>query len=225
MALKHAVLSLLHDRERHAYDIGRVLSHLVPGPPYNTGQIHGVLAHLEELGQVTSRYVGKGRGTVRLYRITPAGRREFERWQSAPLPPLRPLRDEILLKTMFIGRDDPQRLGVVLGDRERSLMTWLEDFDDRAVDPEACTSRTELLLALSSLLLSFRQQADRRWTVYCLQAMARLQDLPREHADANGDVPALDFTSPNAAGRPSAPGARPEAPPPRHTPGPPDRHA
>lgn len=203
MALAHAALTLVRDRERHAYEIATLLSRLVPGPRYNPGQIHATMTQLEDRGHVTSRWASTGGRRRRLYGITAAGRREWERWRARPLPEPKPHRDEIIVKTMVLGLDEPHLLRAVLEDHRERLVQWLERFDEGAIDPAACESRTELLHALARLLVCLRQQAELRWTERCLEELVTLTAMPPS--------PAVPPTAP--AGRGSSPArARPDAP-------------
>jgi len=189
MSLAHAVLTMVRAHERHAYEITTLLSRLVPGPPYNQGHIHGTMAQLETRGHVTSRYVFAGRNRKRLYRITPRGHQAWARWRARPLPRPRPTRDEVLLRTVVVGLDDPRLLETVLQDYGSSLRPPLEAFDSTAVELAACESRSELLLTLASLLVCFRQQADLRWVELCLERIQTLADMPQEVRGETSDDP------------------------------------
>jgi DNA-binding PadR family transcriptional regulator len=229
MSLAHAALTLVRDGERHAYEITSMLSHLVPGPPYNHGHIHGIMEQLEGRGHVTSRYVLEGRNRKRLYRITPRGRQALARWRVRPLPRPRLLRDEVLLKAVILGLDDPQQLRSILEAYRKTLREQLEKFDRTMLDPAACESRSELLMTLGDLLGCLRQQADLRWVERCLEELRRMDDMPPldnppEDITPNQDSPAFRFTPNDPMARRASPAARREAPSPRRTLEPPRRH-
>jgi hypothetical protein len=109
------------------------------------------------------------------------------------------LRDEVLLKAVLLGLDDPGLLRTILEDYRDRVRTQLEEFDERALNPAACESRSELLLTFADLLGCFRQQAELRWVERCLEEIHRLDDLPPLNSPP-GDLlptrnpPALRFT-------------------------------
>jgi DNA-binding PadR family transcriptional regulator len=197
MALAHAALTLLIDRERHAYEITTLLGHLIPGPPYNHRQVHGNMTQLEARGYVTSRWIIEERNRKRMYRITATGRQAWARWRAHRLPRLRPSRDEVLLRCIVVGLDDPRLLGAVLNDYGNGLRTDLERFETETVDPAACGSRSELLLALARLRSCLHLQAELRWVARCQEEIRVLVDMPREVGAPARDTPVLRFTPSN----------------------------
>lgn len=177
MALAHAALTLVLDRERHAYEIGTLLNQLVPGPRHNSGQIHALMTQLEDQGHVTARWVSFGARRKRLYRITAQGRHEWARWRARPLPEPRSPRDEVLIKTMVLGIDEPTLLRVILDDYRAQLVQELDQLDESMVNPAECETRTDVLHTLARLRECLHQQMELRWTVQFLDEIERLTTM------------------------------------------------
>jgi DNA-binding PadR family transcriptional regulator len=76
---------------------------------HNSAQIYQGLRVLAGRGVVLSERPEPGISSRdrRPYRITPTGRHEFERWLRTPLMLSRPIRDEAVVKLVFLGRHDP----------------------------------------------------------------------------------------------------------------------
>lgn len=115
MAIKYAILGLLHYKDMHGYQIKK---HIERNFGYmwsiNYGQIYPNLKHLADEGLVTMRefnQVGQKGPQRKLYSLTEDGRREFSRWLGGDPEKNMILRDPFLMRFVFYG----------FGDRERSL--------------------------------------------------------------------------------------------------------
>src|SRR5215471_238004 len=81
------VLSLLEDRRRHGYDIGKVIEARSGGLlAFHIASLYPTLYRLERKKLITGRWVEKaGQRRRRYYQITPAGREMLEaqrtRWE------------------------------------------------------------------------------------------------------------------------------------------------
>jgi DNA-binding PadR family transcriptional regulator len=139
MAIKYAILGLLHYKDMHGYQIKK---HIERNFGYmwsiNYGQIYPNLKHLADEGLVTMREynrAGKKGPQRKLYSLTEAGRRAFSLWLGDNPEKNMILRDPFLMRFVFYG----------FGERERSL----EVIDDQ--------------IKLWSKLLSKRRENIKRW--------------------------------------------------------------
>jgi len=74
------VLALLEDRERHGYEIARLIEERSESAlQFHAASLYPLLYRLEKRGLVEGKWVEKGGGERRrrFYRLTPAGKREL----------------------------------------------------------------------------------------------------------------------------------------------------
>ena len=111
MAVKHAILGLLHFRDLHGYRIKELLeSNFGFMWTVNFGQIYPALRDMQEHGLVEMREEAQDNAPARrVYAITPEGRGEFQRWLAASPQRGMVLRDPFLLRLAFYGFGDPDR--------------------------------------------------------------------------------------------------------------------
>jgi len=140
VAIKYAILGLLHYTDLHGYrikkHIERSFGHMWS---VNYGQIYPALKQLKDDGLVTMREVNQEaeRGPGRkLYSLTESGRREFARWLAESPERGMMLRDPFLLRFPFFG----------FGDRDRALQ--LIDEQTRVYE-QALARRNEAVARLS----------------------------------------------------------------------------
>jgi PadR family transcriptional regulator PadR len=71
------ILSLIEDRPRHGYDIGRLIELRSGGVlRFNVASLYPLLYRLQKRGWIRGRWVEKaGQRRRRFYRLTPAGRK------------------------------------------------------------------------------------------------------------------------------------------------------
>lgn len=71
------ILSLVEDRPRHGYDIGRLIELRSKGSlRFNVASLYPLLYRLEKRGWIRGRWVEKaGQRRRRYYRLTPAGKK------------------------------------------------------------------------------------------------------------------------------------------------------
>ena len=71
------ILALLEDRQRHGYEIGRLIGERSDGAiSFHVASLYPTLYRLEDKGLVDGRWVEKaGQRRRRYYRLTPAGRK------------------------------------------------------------------------------------------------------------------------------------------------------
>jgi transcriptional regulator len=78
------ILSLLEERERHGYDLARLIGERSDGSiTYHAASLYPTLYRLEDQGLIDGRWVEKaGQRRRRYYRLTAAGRRGLARQRS-----------------------------------------------------------------------------------------------------------------------------------------------
>ena len=71
------ILALLEDRQRHGYEIGRLIGERSEGTiSFHVASLYPTLYRLEDKGLIEGRWVEKaGQRRRRYYRLTPAGRK------------------------------------------------------------------------------------------------------------------------------------------------------
>ena len=74
------ILALLEERDRHGYDIARLIEERSRGAiSFHTASLYPTLYRLEEQKLIVGRWVERaGQRRRRTYRLTPAGRRMLE---------------------------------------------------------------------------------------------------------------------------------------------------
>jgi DNA-binding PadR family transcriptional regulator len=187
MSIAHAVLGVLIESDCHGYEIAQVLAERTGGEPYNTGQIHQALEQLERRGWAHSRPTV---GTSRFRRpctSTPVGRAEFQSWMDRPVPLARPLRDEVLLKVVFVGERDRGRVVELLHARRHGVLESLATADRKRRAQEPAADRRGRLAGLASDALRFRLEAELRWVEHCLTALRPPVLAPG--AEETGEIP------------------------------------
>jgi DNA-binding PadR family transcriptional regulator len=126
MALHHALLSLLADRESYGYELKGAFERSV-GPQWgalNIGHLYQVLDRLKRDGHVqVVRAEPQPRRPDRLiYAITDSGRDELRDWLHTPSPPAAGYRDDLYLKLVAAARAGTAELaGVIRREREMQL--------------------------------------------------------------------------------------------------------
>ena len=166
MSIAQAILGILMDGDRHGYELARMLGERVGGEPYNTGQIHQALEHLERAGWAASRPTVEAARARREFRITSEGRTEFLRWLARPSAVARPTRDDLLLKLVFLAeRDRGAAVRLLEGCRRDLLEQLAEHTAMRARARAAGPHARHASLTLDAL--RFRLEADLRWVDHC----------------------------------------------------------
>src|SRR5215831_21120353 len=79
------ILALLDERQRHGYDISRLIDERSGGTiSFHTASLYPTLYRLEDKGLIDGRWVERpGQRRRRYYRLTPAGRKVLARQRSA----------------------------------------------------------------------------------------------------------------------------------------------
>ena len=117
MALEHAILVALSERDGSGYELARRFDRSIGYFwPATHQQIYRVLRRMDEAGWVTHTEIAQdGRPDKKVYRVSAAGRAELSRWLAEPADPA-VLRDGLGVKLRGASLGDP---GVVLREVER----------------------------------------------------------------------------------------------------------
>lgn len=194
MSVNHAILGVLLDGPRHGYQIAGELERQIAGGRYNSAQIYQGLRTLADRGFVASESPEHGVNRDRRpFSITAAGRREFERWLRSPLTLSRPARDDAVVKLVFLGRCDSDRL---VGFLERLRRQHVRRLASLSFVPSRTDGGPEEKLAhLSGAVLRFREEAELRWIDFAVQQL-RHHTTPSEHnVQIPRDAPPFDLGS------------------------------
>ena len=176
MSMAHAILGVLLEGKCHGYQLATTLAERIENGPYNTGQIHQALERLEAQGLVVSRADESVHRIRRLFALTAAGRDEFFAWLKRPVAVARPVRDEVVVKIVFLGRYQPERLRELLEERRRDHLLRLAYLQRR---PAAERSRTlDVGERLARDAFRFREEAELRWVEHCLVQLSTAASAP-----------------------------------------------
>lgn len=168
MAVKHAILGLLHYKKMHGYHIKEriesTFSHLWT---INYGQIYPTLKKLQQEGLVTMLEVAQQNAPTRkLYSITAEGREAFRHWLKSDPEKGMILRDPFLSRMLFFGFGEETRALELIEDqiviyknqlahRQSRLPRWQrEDIYVRLV--------AELGISLNETMLDWLCMAEKR---------------------------------------------------------------
>ena len=179
MSVKHALLGILSEKERHGYDLKSAFDDRV-GEFWslNYGQIYSTLDRLEKEGLVSWREEPQPKRPDRkIYRITPRGRQELEDWLARPVGRTRALRDELFIKLVFLGRKDPAAVVDLIQRQKEVYLAHMQRLTQRKFEL-ARRPATDDALATEILMDAalFHAEADVRWLV---QTEAKLRERLR----------------------------------------------
>lgn len=146
MALEHAILVSLSERESTGYDLARRFDRSIGRFWTATHQqVYKVLARMERDGWVASTVVAQdGRPDKKVYGLTDAGRAELSAWIGEPAEP-EPTRSDLAVKIRGASQGD---LGAVLAEVRRHrelhverLESYLANEKREFPDPSALAGR------------------------------------------------------------------------------------
>lgn len=201
MSVRHAILGVLKNGSMHGYQIASELEQLVAGGRYNSAQIYQGLRWLEGRGFVVPDAASPGSVRERRpFSITALGKEEFRRWLREPLVPARPLRDDAVIKLVFLCKDSPEQVVPALEQLRRRHLRCLTGAELSAYDEPPETEDESLLAELSGAALRFREQAELRWIDYCLIRLQSIDSMKQETSEEKESV---------VKGRAQARGAKP----------------
>ncbi len=130
MAIKYAILGLLHYQDMHGY---RIMKHIQRNFGHmwtiNYGQISRSLKDMEKEGLVSMQDVvpsDDGGPHKKLYSITPKGREEFARWLASFPDKGMLIRDPFLLRFVFFGFGERDQALKIIDEQIRIYEEQLE---------------------------------------------------------------------------------------------------
>lgn len=118
MALRHAVLAALLDREYSGYQLAKIFDTGVANFWYAAPQqLYAELPKLEAAGLISGRLVIQhGRPNKRVYQVTDEGRAELRRFAAATSKPSF-IRDDLTVKVHAVDHTDPHQTIAALQER------------------------------------------------------------------------------------------------------------
>jgi DNA-binding PadR family transcriptional regulator len=166
--MRFPLLALLAGGPAHGYELKTQLEQRFGSvlPPLNAGQIYTTLSRLQRDGLVDDDAVAQnGRPNKRVYRLTPEGQAELDRWVADATPSPR-LKDDFFMKLVLAragGIADPLQLI----DRQRgAYLQALRELDDVAASVNG--DETAALLVEGAAL---HLEADLKWLDLCERRM------------------------------------------------------
>ena len=170
MSIKYALLGILAEGDLHGYELKSSFDEKV-GEFWslNYGQIYSTLDRLEKEELVThDRQAQERRPDRKIFRITPQGRNELEKWLSTPVTKVRALRDEFFVKLVFMDKTNP---GPVLELIEKQKVLYLKHMNRLTHRKVALKKEADSLDGLTTELLMdaglFHAEADIKWLTLC----------------------------------------------------------
>lgn len=170
MAVKHAILGLLHFRDMHGYRIKELLeSNFGHMWTVNFGQIYPALNEMREQGLVEMHEEAQDNAPARrVYAITPRGSEEFQRWLATSPHRGQVLRDPFLLRLAFFRFGDPDRALELIDEQIASYENQLEHRSDNAEKHASADVYSRLLidlgLNLNNMMLDWLRRAKKEIT-------------------------------------------------------------
>jgi DNA-binding PadR family transcriptional regulator len=152
----------------------------------NYGRLYRVLDLLEQQGALLSNdEVQQGRPNRKVYRITEKGRTTLDDWLLQPVDEgAQPLRDELILKLLFLGPDDTDKLTTLIKQQRAIYFTRLAQLARRRRQLE----KAEVNMRASEFVLdgaAMRVKADLTWLEHVERSLIREPIQPKPSASAS----------------------------------------
>jgi len=128
--LRYAVLGLIASKNEgiHGYRLrGECEAIADDFWSLNYGRLYRMLDELEKAGELSVEdEIQRGRPNRKVYRITQNGKQNLDDWLLAPVrEDAQPLRDELILKLLFLGSDDTDRVYTMIKQQRSIYLTRL----------------------------------------------------------------------------------------------------
>ncbi|MBI2216705.1 MAG: PadR family transcriptional regulator [Candidatus Rokubacteria bacterium] len=184
--LRYALLGLLSRRRLSGWEILKRFSRsIVFFWHAKRSQIYAELRRMERLGLVSSRLEIRGGGpNPRHYAIADAGRAALDEWLDRPTPAA-PVKDEMLLRTFFSERLEPDRVRKYLEEHGEEHRRVLEKFDairarlEERYGPVETTTDRGLFFGYLVLEQGIRlERMSMEWCRWAAAIVERRRDLP-----------------------------------------------
>lgn len=184
MSIKHSLLTLLDESDRHGYELRTEFERRTGGVwPLNVGQVYTTLDRLERDGLVQRAEAADERQVP--YALTDSGRAELRAWWAAPVPVSRVGRDDVALKIALAVASPGVDAGAVIHEQRRAVMASLQELT------RTKRASADAAWDLVADALIFRAEAEVRWLDHTEQRLA----LTRRRAAA----PTQTTAAPSAA--------------------------
>lgn len=177
MTLDHAILGFLDREPMTGYDLKTRCFDEAAGHLWTAdqAQVYRTLDRLSKRGLVRSRLVPqRGKPDRRVFRITPKGHAELESWLHTS-PPLKPLRDPLLVQLQLSSELADAEIIGVLSDARSSYQCRLETLRDETAAPPAEIVTDERSAELRRMTLAAAMSATRTaidWIDDCMERIA-----------------------------------------------------
>ena len=168
MSVRFGVLGLLAEKPLHGYQIKQRFEEMLGGTwDVNFGSIYQALQRLERDGLVeaTGERGDRGRQT---YQATAAGRSALDEWLEDAESRPEPLREELYMKVLLLGRSPDGRLLRVLNRQRHELLQQLRDLGDHE---KSARSEKNVNLALLFRGGRLHTEADVKWLDECIEEL------------------------------------------------------
>jgi DNA-binding PadR family transcriptional regulator len=164
MSLKYGILGLLAEQPLHGYEVKSRFEELLGGTwEVNIGQVYATFQRLERDDLIVAVGERGDRGKL-AYRLTDAGRQNFEEWLETPEADSQPMREEVYVKLLLGHRLGNGSLERLLS-RQRSVhlqrLKDLADLEDRA----SRENQRGVVLMLRGAIL--HAEAELEWLDQC----------------------------------------------------------
>lgn len=186
MPLPQALLAVLSRGPNHGYELKSLIEGAL-GPEWgsiNVGHFYQVLDRLARDGYITGRQVRQRvRPDRTVFRITPAGRTELDRWLAAPADSSKERRGDVLLKLVAATYLGEVSLRAVISSERHA---HLEALHDLGRDRDEClpNSSSWLLVEAAGLDLDTRLRLLDLAEVHAAELVAH---AGQHHGDEAGD--------------------------------------
>jgi DNA-binding PadR family transcriptional regulator len=173
--LRYIILGLLGARPMTGYDIKQSFDRALASY-WNAGnsQIYTTLKHLSSAGLVESEViVQKTRPNRKVYRLTPAGQEELNRWLNEDVPE-RFSKDDFLIKLFFCGETSEETALKHLLEHRASLLQQLEHMEWARQQYADRPTRRPRLLEYQMLVREYKEATLRAGLEVTERAIARL---------------------------------------------------
>lgn len=187
MALRHAVLAALLDREASGYQLAKAFDLGVANFWYaQPQQLYAELTRLESDGLIAGREVVQdNRPNKRLFHVTEAGQLELEHFAAASAKPSF-MRDDLMVKVQAADKLDPETLIAQLTERATYAQAKIDLFEQLLHTMRGQRSEQEFLRhgeCIGPYLTCLRglafEQGNRDW---CHNTITILRDRQSAHA-------------------------------------------
>jgi DNA-binding PadR family transcriptional regulator len=177
MPVRHALMGLLAQQPRHGYELHAAFDALLVGRSdwsVKPAQVYTTLTRMEESGLVAQTSIRRvGGPDQHIYELTPAGRRELDRWYAIGVNPIYH-RDEFYIKLILAISDDGVDAESLVRAQRATLYRVLHELTSARSDLDRTDALAHAMLLDKAVM---HVEADLRWLE---MVEARLHQLERQ---------------------------------------------